>query len=351
MRLKTRRAGFTLIELSLSMVFVGVLSLAIALIISDTIASYKRGLTLNQINTVGMDIVDDMRTAVQNSSGRAATAYCERYYGTNNNAYTTEGEIDQNGDMYKCQHDGAYSFIYLAKYSTVKINNKEYTDVPVYGAFCTGTYSYLWNSGYYEASNAEFKEKTQKEWARLTFDYSADGIAGATQMTIFGTSQNADATDKDNERPFRLLKVRDDYRAVCVGLTRSYDENNGSFDGTYVVRDGRVPDTYRNGDVFKGTFTMQGYTVLTANEWPVDVIVTDRTYDLALYNLYVPRPAESSTQKNALYSVSMILGTIGGGIDILAQGKSCAVPTDFANENFSYCAINRFNFAAQTGGE
>ena len=65
---KTVKTGFTMIELSLSLVFVGILSIMMVLIISDTVASYRRGVTLNRINTVGMDLVDDMRSAVQNSS-------------------------------------------------------------------------------------------------------------------------------------------------------------------------------------------------------------------------------------------------------------------------------------------
>ena len=62
------RRGFTLVELSLSLVFISILSLTIVLMINNAVESYQRGVTLNQINTVGMDLVDDIRTAVQNSS-------------------------------------------------------------------------------------------------------------------------------------------------------------------------------------------------------------------------------------------------------------------------------------------
>ena len=76
MRKRFFRSGFTLIELSLSIAFFGILSIAIALIINDTIASYRRGMTLNQINTTGMDLVDDMRAAVQNSSAKSVKSLC-----------------------------------------------------------------------------------------------------------------------------------------------------------------------------------------------------------------------------------------------------------------------------------
>ena len=46
---KNARAGFTLIELSLSLVFVGILSIMMVLIISNTVSSYRRGITLRLI--------------------------------------------------------------------------------------------------------------------------------------------------------------------------------------------------------------------------------------------------------------------------------------------------------------
>ena len=71
------KKGFTLVELSLSLAFIGILSITIVLIINNAIATYRRGLTLNQINTVGMDLVDDIRTAVQNSPAKDVEDVCK----------------------------------------------------------------------------------------------------------------------------------------------------------------------------------------------------------------------------------------------------------------------------------
>lgn len=60
MRQLRKKAGFTLVELSLSIAFIAVLSITIVLIINDAISTYRRGLTLNQINTTGMDLVDEI---------------------------------------------------------------------------------------------------------------------------------------------------------------------------------------------------------------------------------------------------------------------------------------------------
>ena len=71
---------------------------------------------------------------------------------------------------------------------------------------------------------------------------------------------------------------------------------------------------------------------------------------LAIYDLYVSTPAESVAKNNLFYSVSFILGTIQGGINITKSGNFCATPDDYGIENFDYCAINKFNFAAQAVG-
>ena len=65
------KEGFTLVELSLAMAFVGVLSVAVVLIISNTVSAYRRGLTLSRVNMVGSDLVDDMRSSVQGSSAKS----------------------------------------------------------------------------------------------------------------------------------------------------------------------------------------------------------------------------------------------------------------------------------------
>ena len=52
-----RLRGFTLVELSLSMTFIAILSIIIVLVINGAVSSYSRGITLNLINTVGNEVV------------------------------------------------------------------------------------------------------------------------------------------------------------------------------------------------------------------------------------------------------------------------------------------------------
>ena len=41
-----------------------------------------------------------------------------------------------------------------------------------------------------------------------------------------------------------------------------------------------------------------------------------------------------------------------GGINVTAAGNFCAAPNDYGNDqNFDYCSINKFNFAARATGK
>ena len=301
------REGFTLIELSLSIVFVSILSLTIVLIITNTVKAYQRGLILNQVNTVGMDIVDDMRLAIQNASTRSSEDYCLSVY------------ANSSDPINLCKNDGAYNFVSVTRSGTVTMSGKKIGDnIPLFGAFCTGTYSYLWNSGYFNAEGAKVEGT-----GRATFTYKNSSGSTVTNST------------------FRLLKVRDDSRAVCTSAVFS--------NGTNYKISGLA------GGVISNKFNITKFA--NVPEDPVDLLILDGSgsdrsnNDLALYDLEVPRPAEDKADSNVFYSVSFILGTLRGGINIRANGKNCATPSDLVNENFNYCAINKFNFAAQASGE
>ena len=304
---KNARAGFTLIELSLSLVFVGILSIMMVLIISNTVSSYRRGITLNKINTVGMDLVDDMRTAVQNSSAGSLLAECVRRF---------PDDATKNGPRNDCVTDGGANFVKMTKYASVSLaDGTNLSGVPAYGVFCTGTYTYIWNSGYFE-------EKTGAK------------VNGASAAKLRYTNGDGAAVVAEN---FRILKIADDSRAVC--RSRAVQIVNGSpryvMNGLAEVNEFDISDTSKYNPV---------------SEAPVDLILKDSDNDLAIYDLSVASPAESETQENVFYAASFILGTLEGGIDITAKGRSCAVPTDYGNEFFDYCAINNFSFAVQANG-
>ncbi|MBR2830736.1 prepilin-type N-terminal cleavage/methylation domain-containing protein, partial [Candidatus Saccharibacteria bacterium] len=315
MRRKVR--GFTLVELSLSMVFIGVLLIAIALIISNTVSAYRRGLTLNLVNTVGMDIVDDMRTAVQNASSGSVLNDCRRYYAVSG------GADERNVQYQNCYRDKAFHFVSIWKNEDVELDGVTY-NMPVYGAFCTGKYSYIWNSGYFEQGKVVGASPNDYN-KRAKFRY----VVNNETVTI---------------EKIRLLKVEDDERGVCKSVVRPYED--GAFGSTYPAEGSANP--YKDGDgVVDNTFVMNGYGSMS--EDPVDLLINDgdKYNDLAIYNLTVgDPPAYSSTQKNTFYAVSFILGTLTGGPNVMSVGQSCKSPAEYADVEyggFEYCAINKFN--------
>ena len=315
-------SGFTLIELSLSIAFIGILSIAIALIINDTIASYRRGMTLNQINTTGMDLVDDLRAAVQNSSANSVKSLCASIYSSG-----TASSVRA-----QCETDGAHNFVSVERLGSVTIapgtsRAKTISNVPVYGAFCTGTYSYIWNSGYFFGD----------EYA----------VTGPTKASLkYKDAAGATKTISD----FRLLKVRDDARAVCMSATLEGQVNPTR----YKVRNigNAVSDVINNqtGGVFDLTKSSDAIKYPSVPEEPVELL-GGKDNMLAIYDLRSATPAQSNASNNLFYSVSFVLATITGGVNVKAGGNYCATPEDYAVENFDYCSINKFNFAVQATGE
>lgn len=312
---RSYREGFTLVEISLSLIFVSILAFAIALIIGNTIGAYRRGLTLNQVNTLGMSLADDFRVALQNSSSKTLASTCAIVY----------KDVTERA---KCEADEAFKFVTATKYTSMSVkrndNNKNnYSQVPIYGVFCTGTYSYIWNTGYFESPDVEFGTKSNG-WVRLKYKDSNGAV-----LTI------------GDNTPFKLLKVKDTTRAVCIAAINPNYDSNGTNLVRYAEPDGGIPNVLDISKIGDGQLP----------EDPEYLIPENTAEKMALYELLVVRPAIAVEDNNLFYSGSFILGTVGGGIDIMATGKTCATPSDYEIENFDYCAINKFNFAVQASGE
>ena len=306
---KTFREGFTLIELSLSMLFIGILSVSIVLIISNTVSSYRRGMTLTQINTMGVTLADDMRSSVQNASSRSLSSICDMSVATASMS---------TAERLKCESEGAYNYVSIKRTSNVKIRNGKQTlsNVPVFGVVCTGTYSYIWNSGYFEAEGVSFTERTNKAWAMLKY-----------------LDTNGNAKEVGRDKPFKLLKVQDNSRAVCIAaISDTGNKYSAGANGA-------------NNNVLD--ITKMGASAIV--EEPTELLSTDNGNNLVLYDLRAARPAESLN--NALYSISFILGTLNGGVNVISKGSACTAPSGYEDDNFNYCSINKFNFTAQVNGE
>ena len=335
------RRGFTITELSLSIAFIAILSLAVILIVTDTISSYHRGLTLNRINTAGMDLVDDMRAAVQNSPARSVEKECASVYGSS--GLNEDGTpIFNSLDVQKqCEDDHGHNFVTVVRYADVYPTGSTQSigNVPVFGAFCTGMYSYVWNSGYY------FTEDFRVGNGSSSGD-STHNPRPATVKYKLATSDTpiSSSVPTETAEGFKLLKIRDEERAICISSV--INDPDKPLSGRYII------DNTNERSINSGSheFNITNYNVI--EEEPIDILAGDASKNLAIYNLTSAVPSESSTHNSLFYSISFILGTIQGGINISASGNFCATPSGYNStvENFDYCAINKFNFAAQAMG-
>lgn len=345
MRKVDGKKGFTLVELSLAVAFLALLSLTIVLIINDTVGTYRRGLTLNQVNTVGMDLVDDMRSAIQNSPSREPSFECEALYiGQANDANVSSAARE-------CVSDGASSLVALQRVARVDVDGdgsfENNTAIPVYGAICTGSYSYIWNSGYFFGENAGEAKANAPATDQPKVESTADSkVEKAVFKYAGGTIEN-----------FRLLKIKDDRRGLCKNTLWKERASKGE---TNVRADTYHPSSYYD-TILDNVFDVTG-SVDADGEGFVDYFASfdeerdsERVLDdiatnpLALYDLTVTTPVTDVAGDSAFYSASFILGTLTGGINVKAKGNFCKTPEDY-DEDFDYCAINKFNFAAQAIG-
>ena len=300
-RVSSRR-GFTLVELSLSMVFIAILSIIIVLVINGTVSSYSRGVTLNLVNTVGTEIMNEMKTAIHGApTFKSIEDLCGKYYG------------NSPGD---CISDNASGLISIVKRGDIESKSGEKTnDVPIFGAICLGNYSYLWNSGYL-----------------FNPDYEIVDVLDEEKKLVLGKKLSGPGNELEPVWKGKLLKIKDDERWVCMGLMDPSPES---------------PPTSKTYNKLE----IESNSLITERS----LIDTDLTYviaddanngGVAVYDLEVDT---TMIGDGVLYSISMTLGTVRSGIHINAQGESCATRAE-AENNFDYCAINKFNITALASG-
>ncbi len=276
------RQGYTLAELSLAIALMSLLLIIMTTLILGLIAIYRKGITIDAVNRVGRSIIEDFQNSISEAQqSQNPESICGGVYNTSSSAYS------------QCVNDKAKLFIYHAYESAHSGRN-----YPRYGVFCTGSYSYVWNTGY-ALDNGEYN-------SIHPIKFTASGVS---------------KTD------FRLLKILDRDRNVCKSTVE---------DSAYTSK--------AAGDINISAHLTDGKDVAD--------IIADSDTQLAIYHLYLSTPATNSDSRNAFYSGSFVLGTQDGGIDIVnPQGGFCKPPGDSSDyENFDYCAINKFNFAVQGNG-
>ena len=302
------RSGFTLVELSLSMAFIGVLSIIIVFVINGAVSSYRRGITLNLVNTVGTEVTEEIKTTVHKAPMiMSFESLCRGVYG------------DGSGKDKCLDYNGAGLIAVSQKGDIYKGGGKVFEGVPVYGAACLGNYSYIWNSGYF--FNSDYEVRTRGGGGvlgKLSFEVKI----GNSYTEIWGT----------NEGFGRLLRIKDEKRAVCRNLI------NLSGDGltTFSYFDSEAESSDINNSIL---FTLDnGFDI---GEDVAEILTNESK--VAVYGFDVETPAIGD---GTLYNLSITLGTIDSGINI--NDENCKV-SGGAND-LDFCAINKFNITALASG-
>lgn len=283
---KTR--GFTIIELMLSMAFLGTMLLGIAALVMRITNIYQKGLALRAVNSTGREIISDMTRTI--------------------NGAPTDTEINPavtsnaSGSSVSAK---AVAEAHANYYLSVEDNGKQTA-----GVFCTGAYSYVWNTA----------ENLRKD---------------------------DDATDV-----FRITTK--DNQTIVPRLARFVDRQRFACAHEPMAADGYTFAPAANTDHKSGAYTFDLSDIASSDD-VVELISHDEN-DLAVYDLRILPATQNDTTKQIFFSGSFILATLHGGVNIQSNGDYCSGEgnldgTDFSLNGFDYCAVNKFNFSARATGE
>lgn len=318
--------GFTMIELSLVMAFVAFLLIAIAIITTNIITIYQKGSALKAVNSVGRGLVDEFIAAINQAPSVDTTSLC-------NSLVTTEDGRE------RCINDAAFKFIFQAEYGDVADDNnirKQYN-----GIFCTGYYSYYWNTEYGEAAGRT-----------ISLRYARDN-----------TDENKDILHqyKDNDEDegvVRLARIEDRTYQLCAANV------DGDYGSTYRqnLDDNRGVIDIRSKQRYAG----DGLTIDNfLSEAPQEGFLNAFDLDLTLYELTIFPTSQDWVTLRTFMSGTFILATYRGNVDITRTGDYCdlgsyedaegnyvdnATSIENLGAEFNYCAINKFNFSTRTAG-
>lgn len=301
---KTRR-GFTIIEISLTLAFVSALLISVALVISNIMSIYQKGLTLKAVNSVGRNLVEELTTSINSAPSVDTENLCRSYA----------------GNLESCRRDNASNFIYQSRES----DNKQYG-----GVFCTGNYSYIWNTHYGLESSGK---KLQLEYL------DQDGNTKLMPESFSG----------DDAIRYGLIRFEDPtYLACRVSVDSNYNiTSNFQNDSLY-----KVDIKYLNNNGLQNRLTNP----------PEFNFLEDFDLPLSLYEFTIFPLSQDIITLRSFFSGTFILATERGGVNIQRTDDYCSIQIEnddgsIAGANtldlgsdFNYCAINKFNFAARTAG-
>ena len=285
--MKKARSGFTIIELMLAMAFLGTMLLGIATLVMRITNIYEKGLALRAVNSTGREIISDFTRTI--------------------NGAPTDFEInpavtsDASGSVVTAK---SVAEAHANYFLSVEDEGKQLA-----GVFCTGAYSYVWN-----------------------------------------TADNIRNTD-DESRLFRI--ATSDGQTITPRLARFVDRQRFACAHDPISADGSFAPA-QNTDYKSGAYTFDLHEIASSDD--VTELISRDEMDLAIYDLRILPATQNDTTKQIFFSGSFIIATLRGGVNIKSNGDFCSGEgnldgTDFNLNDFDYCAVNKFNFSARATGE
>jgi hypothetical protein len=289
----------------LAMSFLGTMLVGIASLTMRITNIYQKGLSIRSINANGREIVSDLTRIIGasrinfndiNPSGNKIDEYMLRATRSNYYVYTVDNETSKR---------------------------------QLGGAFCTGDYSYVWNT--------------------------ADNIRIARQELSSGTEVKNLA-----KKGVYVIKAGKSYYYVPK-FARFIDKERYACSHE---EDNYYPSKDTKNEMKKDDETQFNLgDSKTADS--ITELIEDNEADLALYNFTVYPASQHTTTKQIFYSGMFILATVRGGVNVMANGDFCqgtdnddgskTIKSDGTSEfnlnDFDYCAVNKYNFSARATGE
>lgn len=262
------RKGFTIIELVLAMGFLTTILVTIAILLIQIMSIYQKGLSLRAVNTMGQQLIDELSRTVGGSP----------IVPNINPAPNDSGIVNEQALATA-----------LRRYYVSNTIVEDGRQKQINGVFCTGSYSYIWNTPESDPTNSASPNV-------LTLQYGETG----------------------ERKIYKMARIVDNTRRICQEA--------------------------------QGDSPASNFIISATDPEPIELINTDEA-DLYLYDFTVFPATQNTITGQTFYSANFILGTMRGGINIMSNGDYCE---DLASQemvsDFSYCAVNKFNFAMRATG-
>lgn len=287
--MKKTRSGFTIIELMLAMAFLGTMLLGIATLVMRITDIYQKGLSLRAINSTGREIISDFTRTI-NSAPTDVAINPDVSSDASGTAVTAKSVAEAHANYFLSVEDEGKQLA---------------------GVFCTGAYSYVWN-----------------------------------------TADNLRSDNDDESRIFRINTS--DGKTITPRLARFVDRQRFACAHEPLAADGKTFAPAQNSDYKSSAYTFDLHELASSDD--VTELISRDEMDLAIYDLRILPATQNDTTKQIFFSGSFIIATLRGGVNIQSNGDFCSGEgnldgTDFSLNDFDYCAVNKFNFSARATGE